>query len=323
MRIRNNRTFDIFLAYAGQDHKGWSVRAGKCGPQVPAKRFYDPELQADWKAGNIDLVLTEADKAILGNDVSELTQTKVTITEDEVVAKPKPSIPRPPARTPGGPPPEMRTPGAPTAGPSPLYTGQKKTASIQPEKQSSLANSPVVAPAPKKTVEKLPPPAAPPVVPPPDGYEEVPTGNEIPVPTTFGPMPTDAPPVIDAGVATQAEAAATQPLDGELHCVECGKTDKVKMDDRVRAPLCRIHRGAVTTRLKHGKPPLKSTPPAQGAPAQPVVAAAAPPAAPTGDGPPTSIGDLQHSNRSMLDPTQPETEPQKLAKIEGFIGGLV
>jgi hypothetical protein len=96
MRVRNKKSYMLGLSYAGPK-KGYMLRPGGLSPELPADRFYHPQLQLDWKRGMIDVLLSEMDRAALGSAVAMFkTDNQVQVKDDEVRPvreAPKPTTP--------------------------------------------------------------------------------------------------------------------------------------------------------------------------------------------------------------------------------------
>lgn len=206
MRIRNLQKFAIYLGYAGLDKKGWNVPAGKLSPELPAQRFYDQHLQHDWKRGAIDLVLNDADVAVLGPDVEHLTKRVVTVAGDSVVEAAQPALVQ---------------------------------AALAASMQTAKAPTP---PAPPPVVATVVPPMPPvqPVVPP-EPSADIPAA--VVVPPVERPALAELTPVPDSPAA--AMAAGPTAFAG-VACAECGRKNRVQMDPRKNLPLCRYCRASTT-----------------------------------------------------------------------------
>lgn len=80
MKVRNmfrrgpdNTPSDMYLSYIGVNPgRGASIAAGAWSDELPADRFYDKQLQRDYKDGWLDLKFTERDLAILGDAVGDI-----------------------------------------------------------------------------------------------------------------------------------------------------------------------------------------------------------------------------------------------------------
>jgi hypothetical protein len=252
MRIRNNRPYAIYLPYAGTNDKGWRVEKGKLSPEVPAKRFYDPLLQAHWRAGSIDLILTTADKAILGDAVVGLAEERVTIKESgkdapatlvEHTGVPvEPAEPVPPVRD------------KVSRIPLPIARDKVSQSVIGLPDTHTVAVGPV-------TVNEVTPAAdtlddAEPAAPDADDTETLADAGDV------DEAAEDTAPIIDAGVALQAEqleADAPKPPEGNpdrknlegVHCSKCGGTSQVRLDRRVGGvPLCKFCRMVLTRSVR-------------------------------------------------------------------------
>lgn len=96
MRIRNRKSYALGLSYAGA-RKGYTLKPGGLSPELPADRFYHPQLQTDWKRGYIDVLLSDMDKAALGASVNMFSDAgEVNVLNDTVVPgrpQPKPTSP--------------------------------------------------------------------------------------------------------------------------------------------------------------------------------------------------------------------------------------
>ena len=82
MKIRNLRAFNLYFPYAGQK-RGMLVKAGQLSMDLPTERYYDPLLQRDWRAGKIEVLLSETDKIVLGPVTKQLRTEAVEVPDDE------------------------------------------------------------------------------------------------------------------------------------------------------------------------------------------------------------------------------------------------
>ena len=74
MRVKNLRTFAVYLPYAGLvNGKGWKLGPQCLSPELPTDRYYDPLLQRDWQRKTIELVFNAMDAATLGQAVTGMT----------------------------------------------------------------------------------------------------------------------------------------------------------------------------------------------------------------------------------------------------------
>lgn len=124
MKIRNTRGYDLYLPYAGQ-RRGMLVKAGGYSMDLPTERFYDPLLQRDWRAGKIEVFLSNMDKAVLGPAASSLPSETVEVADEPLPAPAPAAAPTTVKLDPGT---GAQTPVVlPPAAPPPKKTIGKKT----------------------------------------------------------------------------------------------------------------------------------------------------------------------------------------------------
>jgi len=236
MRIRNKRKFDFWLPYAGADNKGYKVKAGKLSPKLPSDRFYDPILQNDWKKDRIEVLLDDADIVVLGPDVANCVQVGTThVTEDGQEVQPSEAEDKPAEK------PAETAPAEPPAPVQPPTLEQlvEETQAAQIPAPIPPAHEPVTT---EQLAEKM---DAPPV-------QEEPAETPEPAQVTEQ----QGMPTATANAATQAPKA----VDGDIHCLKCGRTAAVKMCEFENIMLCRYCRAASSKRRNQGLPPVQEPP---------------------------------------------------------------
>lgn len=275
MRIRNKRNFDFWFPYAGQDKKGYKVKANKVSPTLPSDRFYDPLLQNDWKKDKIEVLLSDADIVVLGPEVAAcVTGVTVQVDKDKVV-----QVQEAPQATP-----------APTVQPS-----EKPAENIAPPPAAIV--EPIVPHVVKTPVQLVPPPSQEPPVPDPIVQTPVlqppiaPIQDAPPAPIVQTPVAPiqDAPPVPVPAAIQAPPVEPPKPIDDDIHCAECDKHGDgayVKVDENVGIPMCRYCR-AKASKIRNAVPTQDGAArvPAP-APVAPMTAAPPPAAAPMPTEPP-------------------------------------
>lgn len=95
MKIQNIMNATVFFPYAGvTEGRGKDIKSGEFSSEIDAFRFSNPVMRSDWKAGKIAIILNDADKIKLGEEVTAdiVTNSKRFVPPVDTVISPIPAV---------------------------------------------------------------------------------------------------------------------------------------------------------------------------------------------------------------------------------------